>query len=357
MSHEQFRESFLHATHRVRPDDNFTKHYLGDNFIRRLRYDKVIKRGYGDPPMTTYHISEDGNARPCKAVKHCPIGGEHFPTKLAAVAFVEAKELEAHGGGSFDTGLGRDQRYRLARSRVLPGMSYDTKVGELVYDAYGNEWRVEATELSTIDGKPKLELMRARDGKRVTLDPKNEVPRFATKVEKDPDTGEYRMTTMTTYLSRKETGSWTVRDFYETTPEPVVLDRPPVRDSAKYQPLPEGVTELPNAALRHVNVHTSVDAPVSSRWLVIQRSSFGELSTKEQAELTKAAYEQTGRELSTYVELSEFQKTEFRTFDWKPLRVTNDGKTVKIEDLEGATPVTMTGETVAVEDIYGYKLD
>jgi len=345
---ELSRGSYRRVTLLARLDDNFTKHYLVGNFT---------KRGNGDPPMTTYHISEDGNARPCKAEGRCPIGGEHFPTKLAAVAFVEAKELEAHGGGSFDTGLGRDQRYRLARSRVLPGMSYDTKVGELVYDAYGNEWRVENSSPSSVAGKPKLELMRARDGKLVTLDPKNEVPRFATKVEKDPDTGEYRMTTVTTYLSRKETGSWTVRDFYETTPEPVVLDRPPVRNSPKYRPLPEGVTELPNAALRHVNVHTSVDAPVSSRWLVIERSSTGELKTKEQAELTKAAYEQTGRDLSTYVELSEFQKTEYRTFDWKPLRVTNDGKTVKIEDLEGDAPVTMTGETVSVEDIYGYKLN
>lgn len=305
----------------------------------------------------TYHISADGKPRPCKATKSCPIGGSHFPSKLAAIAYLESKELEVNGG-SFGRQLDRDQRYRLARSNALPTMRYEKEIGSSVYDRYGNEWVVEAKELPHGALKPTLSLRRVRDGKLVELDPGNEAHTFDTSIEKDPDTGEYSTSTVMTYLTRKDTGNWTIRDFYETIPEPVVLDKPPVRNSEKYSEVPQGLTTLKHAAVRHVNVHTSVDSPVSSRWLIIDKQSSGGITQKQHREIAKAAYEQTGRSLSSFAKLSDFQKSEFVNFEWRPVVISNSGENVTLKHESDAGGLfTLTGEDISPQDIAIYKLD
>lgn len=305
-----------------------------------------------------YHISADGKPRPCRATQNCPIGGAHFQNKLSAIAYLEAEVLKENGGGSFGRQLDRDQRYRLAKSNVLPTMRYTQKTGDSVYDQYGNEWVIEEQTVSENGAKPIFKLRRQTDGKYVTLDPKNEVHRFDTAVELDPDTGEYAVSTVTNYLTRKETGNWTIRDFYETVPEPVVLDKPPVRNSAKYYEIPRGISTLQVAAVRHINVHTSVDDPVSSRWLIVEKTTDEELSQKEHREIVKAAYEQTGRPLSSFSKLSDFQKSEFVNFEWRPVRITNNGDSVTLEHYSpNDETFQLTGEIIRPEDITGYKLN
>jgi hypothetical protein len=305
-----------------------------------------------------YHISADGKPRPCRATQNCPIGGAHFQTKLSAIAFMEAEALKDNGGGSFGRQLDRDQRYRLARSNVLPAMRYNQAVGDSVYDQYGNEWVVEDKDDSYDVRKPVFKLRRQTDGKYVTLDPKNEVERYDTDVKLDPDTGDYSVSTVVNYLTRKETGNWTIRDFYETVPEPVVLDKPPVRKSPKYYEIPRGVTVMKNAAVRHINVHTSVDNPVSSRWLIVEKPDEGEITEKQHRELVKAAYEQTGRPLSSFSKLSDFQKSEFVNFEWRSVRITNDGDNVVLEHYSADEQTfQLTGEVIRPDDVAGYKLD
>lgn len=305
-----------------------------------------------------YHISEDGKPRPCKAEKiGCPIGGAHFQSKLSAIAFLEGEALREHGG-SFGSSLDRDQRYRLARSNELPAMRYDQNLGDAVYDRYGNEWKVTAHESVVDTAKPIIQLRRTKDGKVVTLDPRNEVHTYDTEVQKDVDTGEYGFATVVNYLTRKETGNWTIRDFYETVPEPIVLDKPPVRNSKKYAPIPLGTSTMKHAALRHVNVHTSVDSPVESRWLIVERNSDIALTQKEHREITKAAYEQTGRALSSFAKLSDFQKSEFANFEWRPIKITHSGDAVALEQYTASgESFKVTGETIRPEDIAVYKLD
>lgn len=303
-----------------------------------------------------YHISADGKPRPCHATKACPIGGVHFQTKLAAIAYLEAKELKSNGG-SFGYQLGRDQRYRLARSKVLPVMNYAQQIGDNVYDQYGNAWAVQNRTETDDTAKPVFQLQREKDGKIVTLDPKNEVHKFDTAFEKDIDTGKYSISTVINYLSRKQTGNWTIRDFYQTVPEPINLDKPPIRISPQYFTVPEGVTIIHNAAVRHINVHTSVDKPVSSRWLVVEKENTKELSHKQRRELMKAAFEQTGRPLSEFAKLSDYQKSEYSNFEWRGLRISNSGENVVLEHYSPTDEsFKLTGEEIKPEDICGYKL-
>lgn len=303
-----------------------------------------------------YHISGDGVPRPCRATKACPIGGAHFQSKLSAIAYLEAEALKDNGG-SFQSNMDRDQRYRLARSNELPTMSYNQKIGDAVYDRYGNAWEIESSSPAGSNPKPVITLKRVKDNKIITLDPKNEVQKFDTAVHKDIDTGEYGFKTVLNYLTRKETGNWTIRDFYKTVPEPIVLDKPAVRSSKKYSPLATGITQLTHAAVRHVNVHTSVDKPVESRWLVVDRASTADISPKEHREITKAAYEQTGRALSSFAKLSDFQKSEFANFDWRPVRITNDGDNIVLEHYSDTNNIfQLTGEAIKPEDITLYNL-
>jgi hypothetical protein len=305
-----------------------------------------------------YHISADGKPRPCRATQNCPIGGAHFQTKLSAIAFLEAEELKLNGGGSFGRQLDRDQRYRLAKSNVLSTMRYNQETGDSVYDQYGNEWVIEEQHDSGDSTKPIFKLRRKTDGKYVTLNPKNEVQRYDTAVKLDPDTGDYKVSTVVKYLTRKETGNWTIRDFYETVPEPLVLDKPPRRSSPKYYEIPRGVTVMEGAAVRHINVHTSVDDPVSSRWLIVEKTDDEELTEKQHRELVKAAYEQTGRPLSSFAKLSDFQKSEYVNFDWRPVRITNDGENIVLEHFSADDQTfQVTGELIRPADIIGYKLD
>lgn len=257
--------------------------------------------------MTVYHMSGDGTPKVCKALKKCPLGGEHFNSLPEAKAYAEL-QMAAEAGKLEKNSV--EEAFTVAQRRRMwvkhPKMSYVHPVGTLLISKRGDLWELVKREQTGGPFDHKFTLKNTRSGKLVVVN----ADYNRKDSERSPD------------------------EFAQLQPHYFKVDGPPIKEGTKLADMPGGTLHLSNIVLAKIRVRTveneldkelprpynefgerdkeeerrmygrELEQP-SFRYLVVPNATEGDVQNKDtRLEFSKALWAQAGRDLESWEELT-----------------------------------------------------